>query len=141
MLRFAIFEHSEGRPNVKVSAFEGVNNIKSNVQDHSSDQGNDEDDENENSGDEEDEGADDEEEGDEEEDDEEEDDEEEGDEENDNGDEVNEDEGDRGNKIDKDLLYSVMTQLANDSRGMLDVDYGDIDGIDQTWECLSGEEV
>lgn len=43
--------------------------------------------------------------------------------------------------IDKDVLYSVMTQLATEYSTKLNVDYGGIDGNGQNWYCKSGEEV
>jgi hypothetical protein len=45
-------------------------------------------------------------------------------------------------KIDKDILYSVLSQLNDeDYSRYLDVDYGEIEGMEQTWDCISGEEV
>ncbi|KAF2119207.1 hypothetical protein BDV96DRAFT_567199 [Lophiotrema nucula] len=44
-------------------------------------------------------------------------------------------------RIDKDVLYSIFTPLCDDYARSLDqVDYGGIEGIDQTWECIQGEE-
>jgi hypothetical protein len=48
-------------------------------------------------------------------------------------------------KIDKDILYSVLSQLngGGSSRRLLklNVDYGGIEGMEQTWDCISGDEV
>jgi hypothetical protein len=48
-------------------------------------------------------------------------------------------------EIDKDILYSVLSQLNGEgySRLMrkLNVDYGGIEGMEQVWDCISGEEV
>lgn len=138
-MRVAIFRHHEERPNLEASAFEGVSDIKSEGNDslnwdhrhhddgnsdNHSNEGEDEDGgENTNSGDEA--GSD-------------------QDESSSTGtlDEANEMNEDHGvNKIDKDLLYSVMTQLVSNYPRKLDVNYGNINGIDQSWECVSGEEV
>jgi hypothetical protein len=46
-------------------------------------------------------------------------------------------------ELDKDILYAALWQLngENDWRGSLKVDYGGIMGMEQTWECIPGEEV
>lgn len=44
-------------------------------------------------------------------------------------------------QIDKDALYSAMSQLLNYLPRSLKLDYGDLVSIEQTWECRSGEEV
>lgn len=42
--------------------------------------------------------------------------------------------------IDKNVLYKVMTDLALGGRA-LDLNYGDINGPDQDWMSIPGEEV
>jgi hypothetical protein len=45
-------------------------------------------------------------------------------------------------ELDKDILYSVFSQLNKGGYSRhLDVDYGGIQGMEQTWDCISGEEV
>jgi hypothetical protein len=44
-------------------------------------------------------------------------------------------------QIDKDVLYSVMSQKSGDFGGALHVDYGSIAGAEQYWSCVSGFEV
>lgn len=45
---------------------------------------------------------------------------------------------DKYQAIDKDVLYGVMTAHSNDYG--LDLSYGDINGTEQFWECVPGEE-
>jgi hypothetical protein len=43
-------------------------------------------------------------------------------------------------KIDKDVLYDVMHQSMEELARNLELDYGPIDGAQQSWECYAGEE-
>ncbi|KAF2175171.1 hypothetical protein K469DRAFT_743420 [Zopfia rhizophila CBS 207.26] len=43
-------------------------------------------------------------------------------------------------KIDNDILYHVMAQHTSESGTVLNLDYGEIKGLDQCWECILGEE-
>jgi hypothetical protein len=44
--------------------------------------------------------------------------------------------------IDKDILHSVFSQLKGEMYPcQLLVDYGGIEGMEQIWDCISGEEV
>lgn len=44
-------------------------------------------------------------------------------------------------QIDKDALYTSMAQCLNrDYDRTLDLDYGDVEGAEQFWDCISGEE-
>jgi hypothetical protein len=44
-------------------------------------------------------------------------------------------------QIDKDVLYSVMSQKSGGYGRALDIDYGPIEGAEQYWSCVSGFEV
>lgn len=44
-------------------------------------------------------------------------------------------------KVDKDALYSAMSELVTRYGSRLELDYGGINGNDQTWESIPGEEV
>jgi hypothetical protein len=44
-------------------------------------------------------------------------------------------------EIDKDILYAALWQLTKGVSRSLCVDYGGIQGMDQTWESIPGEEV
>lgn len=46
----------------------------------------------------------------------------------------------RRERVDKDSLYHAMTQIDNDKYA-LSVDYGGMEGVDQNWKCVPGEEV
>ncbi|KAH7406456.1 hypothetical protein DE146DRAFT_753024 [Phaeosphaeria sp. MPI-PUGE-AT-0046c] len=43
-------------------------------------------------------------------------------------------------RIDKDVLHAVMQQNTQDLANSLNLDYGNITGADQFWECYAGEE-
>ncbi|KAH6617563.1 hypothetical protein F5144DRAFT_499211 [Chaetomium tenue] len=43
-------------------------------------------------------------------------------------------------KVDKDALYGAMSERVIHYRSFLELDYGEISGIDQTWESIAGEE-
>ncbi|KAH5253954.1 hypothetical protein HBI71_143270 [Parastagonospora nodorum] len=43
-------------------------------------------------------------------------------------------------KVDKDVLYAVMQQNMESMARKLSLDYGTIEGADQFWECIAGEE-
>lgn len=43
-------------------------------------------------------------------------------------------------KVDKDILYAVMQQNTENMARKLSLDYGTIEGADQFWECIAGEE-
>lgn len=45
------------------------------------------------------------------------------------------------NEVDKDVLYTVMTQFCADYARMLALDYGSEQECGQFWECMPGEEV
>jgi hypothetical protein len=44
-------------------------------------------------------------------------------------------------RIDKDALYSVMSELVGWNKNRLDLDYGSISGCQEEWVCVPGEEV
>lgn len=44
-------------------------------------------------------------------------------------------------QIDKDLLYHVMLGLSPQYSRYLEIDYGNLTGVEQFWDCVPGEEV
>jgi hypothetical protein len=42
--------------------------------------------------------------------------------------------------VDKDVLYAVMLQSMSEMARCLDLNYGPVDGAEQFWQCLAGEE-
>lgn len=44
-------------------------------------------------------------------------------------------------KIDREILYDVMSPLSSDCRDDLGLDYGNLFGREQYWESVPGEEV
>lgn len=44
-------------------------------------------------------------------------------------------------KIDKDILFSAMDSLCEEYARSLELDYGSIEGPEQTWDSIAGEEV
>lgn len=43
-------------------------------------------------------------------------------------------------RVDKEVLYNTMSELNTNFGRALQLDYGDISGQEQDWECVPGEE-